>query len=67
MDALLEQGNRRVPIEFNSGETVTRDDFKGIDLWRKLVKNDEHPAALVDTGDKTFRRKNVIVYRWSSL
>lgn len=67
IDILLEQGNKLVPIEVKSGQTITRDYFKGIELWRKLVKNDEYPAALVYTGDKTFRRKNVTIYRWSFL
>jgi predicted AAA+ superfamily ATPase len=67
INILLEQGNKIVPIEVKSSQTITRDYFKGIELWRKLVKNDEYPAALVYTGGKTFRRKNVTIYRRSPL
>ena len=67
IDILLEKGDKLVPIEVKSGQTISRDYFKGIDLWRKLVKDAEHPAALVYAGDRAFRRKNVTVYRWSSL
>jgi predicted AAA+ superfamily ATPase len=67
IDILLEQGDELVPIEIKSGQTIARDYFKGIELWRKLEHDTEHPAALVYAGDKTFRRRNVTVYSWSCL
>jgi len=67
IDILMEINNELVPIEVKSGQTITGDYFKCIELWRKLADDAEHPAALVYTGDKTFRRKKVTVYRWSSL
>ncbi len=67
IDILLEHSHKLVPIEVRSGQTIARDYFKGIDLWRELVGDAEHPAASVYAGDRTFRRKNVTVYRWSSL
>ncbi len=67
IDILVEQGDDLVPIEIKSGQTISSDYFKSIDLWRKLAGDAEHPAALVYAGDKTLRRKKVTVYSWSSL
>lgn len=67
IDVVLDQGAELIPIEIKSGQTVTREFFKGIEYWRKLAEMPEAPAALVYAGDQSFRRSGVAVYSWSCL
>ena len=54
-------------VETKSAETVADDFFAGLDFWRKLVGDPAAPAALVYGGERSFRRRGVTVYGWSSL
>lgn len=68
IDVLVETGPESlVPVEAKSGETVTRDFFKGLDFWRNLVGDPEAPAALVYGGDRSHRRRGATVYGWRDL
>ncbi len=67
IDVLLERGRELVAVETKSAETVADDFFAGIDFWRKLVDDPAAPAALVYGGERSFRRRGVTVYGWSSL
>lgn len=68
IDVLVETGPESlVPVEAKSGETVTRDFFKGLDFWRELVGDPDAPAALVYGGDRNLLRRGVTVYGWRDL
>ena len=67
IDLLLERGQKLVPIEIKSGQTVASDFFTGLHYWRELVSDPQAPAALVDGGDRNFRRRGVTVYGWNTL
>ena len=67
IDILIDHGDEQVPVEIKSGQTVSRDFFKGLRYWRKLLGDPSAPAALVYGGDRSFRRGDVTVYRWSDL
>ncbi len=67
IDILIDHGDEQVPVEIKSGQTVSRDFFKGLRYWRKLLGDSSAPAALVYGGDRSFRRGDVTVYRWSDL
>ncbi|HEX9670986.1 MAG TPA: DUF4143 domain-containing protein [Thermoanaerobaculia bacterium] len=67
IDVLLEQGRELVAVETKSAETVAEDFFSGLDFWRQLVGDPAAPAALVYGGERSFRRRGVTVYGWSSL
>jgi uncharacterized protein len=67
IDVLLDHGQEQVPIEIKSGETVAGDFLGGLRFWRKLLGDPTAPAALVYGGDRSFRRENATVYRWSDL
>ena len=54
-------------VETKSAETVAEDFFSGLDFWRQLVGDPAAPAALVYGGERSFRRRGVTVYGWSSL
>ncbi len=67
IDLLLERGQKLVPIEIKSGQTVASDFFTGLHYWRELVSDPQAPAALVYGGDSNFRRRGVTVYGWNTL
>ena len=67
IDVVMESGRDLVPIEIKSGQTIAADFFSGIDFWRQLSGGSEGPAALVYGGERSLRRKSVVVYSWSSL
>jgi predicted AAA+ superfamily ATPase len=67
IDVLIEQRQELMPVEIKSGQTVASDFFSGIQFWRKLVDDEHAPAALVYSGDRSFLRQGVTIYRWSDL
>jgi predicted AAA+ superfamily ATPase len=67
IDLILDHGNQVVPIEIKSGETIHSDFFKGIDYWRKLVNQDNCPAALVYGGQTISQRNATSILPWNVL
>jgi len=39
VDCLIDQGMTLIPVEIKSGETVTRDFFKGLNYWYKISQS----------------------------
>ncbi len=64
VDLIIDRGNKLVPVEIKSGETVAEDYFKTLEYWRDLPGQSDVPAALVYAGDSSFIRKNTAVYSW---
>ena len=67
IDFLIADGEKLTPMEVKSGQTVASDFFAGLRFWRELAGDPAAPAALVYGGDRSFRREDVTVYRWSDL
>lgn len=67
IDVVMETARDLVPIEIKSAQTIASDFFSGIDYWRQLSGEPGGPAALVYGGDRSLRRKSVVVYSWSAL
>ena len=64
LDIVIDLGSRLIPIEIKSSQTVAKDFFKGLDYWKKLVKNPSVPSALIYAGKRSFHHKNTAVYSW---
>jgi uncharacterized protein len=64
IDLLVEEGETLVPIEIKSGQTFSRDFFKGLDFWRSLTDQAKAPAALVYGGDTSMMHRDTAVYGW---
>lgn len=64
VDLVLDRGTRLIPVEMKSGKTVSSDFFKGLELWRKLTKEDSAPAALIYGGGRSHRRRGFCIYGW---
>lgn len=67
IDFVIADGEKLTPMEVKSGQTVASDFFAGLRFWRELAGDPAAPAALVYGGDRSFRREDVTVYRWSDL
>ena len=67
IDILLDKGENQIPIEVKSGETVASDFLKGLHYWRKLVKDQTAPAALVYGGDRSMLRNGIPIHSWREL
>lgn len=64
VDIIIDRGDKQIPLEIKSGETVAKDFFKGIVYWRGLARDAEAHAAIIYGGQRTFRQKGVVVYSW---
>lgn len=58
IDLLIKQGDRLLPVEIKSGQTVTNDYFKGILFWNKI--SNSCGGYVVYGGDMTQVRSNEI-------
>ena len=58
IDLLIKQGDRLLPVEIKSGQTVTNDYFKGVLFWNKI--SNSHGGYVVYGGDMTQVRSNEI-------
>jgi predicted AAA+ superfamily ATPase len=67
VDVLIERGEKLVPIEIKSGQTLAGDSFDGLHYWLKLAGKNAGPAALVYGGKECYRRDGVTVYPWFAL
>jgi predicted AAA+ superfamily ATPase len=65
IDCIVEQGDRLLPLEIKSGQTVTQDYFKGLKYWSKISQTTEE-AYLVYGGSMDQKRKEVNVLGWRS-
>jgi len=59
VDAVLDFGTRRLPVEVKSGETVRSDAFRGLDHYLRL--SGDAGGVLVYGGRQTYRRRNHVV------
>ncbi len=52
VDVLIDHGIRLSPLEIKSGQTISRDSFKGLDFWKKLAGETTGQPWLVYGGDR---------------
>lgn len=62
VDLILDYLPAKVGIEVKVGQTVTRDQLKGLELWKKLDTN--HPTVLYHGGDRSFSFGSHAVVPW---
>ena len=66
IDCILEQGGRLLPLEIKSGQTITRDYFKGLKYWTKISQTPGKEAYLVYGGSMDQKRGEGNVLGWRS-
>ena len=64
IDALIDLGDRLVPVEVKSGETVPADAVRNLEWWTGLADNPTTGGLLVHGGTTRFRIKGFDVLPW---
>jgi predicted AAA+ superfamily ATPase len=62
VDALIDLGTRRIPVEIKAGQTLAGDVFRGLDYYLDLAGGGT--GVLVYAGDETYPRRNHLVRSW---
>ena len=65
VDLILDYLPSKTAIEIKAGQTVAKDHFKGLDLWRRL--DTSHRSILYYGGDQSFPFGDHSVVPWSTL
>jgi uncharacterized protein len=58
VDCLLEEGEKLIPIEIKSGESISRDFFKGLSNWGEMSKTPPSMQYLAYAGHLTQERSS---------
>jgi uncharacterized protein len=58
IDLIIENGQKLLPIEIKSGQTITNEFFKGINFWNKMTQTEG--GIVVYGGDMIQKRSNGI-------
>ena len=64
IDVVIDMGDRLLPIEIKSAQTVASDFFDELKYWKKLSGNINELASLIYGGDRHFKQAGVTVYPW---
>jgi len=67
IDLILNHGSKILPIEIKSGQTISREFFRGLEYWRKLTGQSDSPAVLIYGGDSPAVFKGIKVISWNML
>ena len=62
VDVIFDRGDKLIPVEMKSGQTVTTDSFKGLNWLKKLASEDD--SFLVYGGDNSYHRAGTSVISW---
>jgi len=65
MPTTVDQGDKLIPIEVKSGQTLSRDSYKGLSKWVRLAGDDAGQPVLVYGGDRGYDRTGITVMPWS--
>ena len=64
IDALIDLGERILPVEVKSGETVPADAIQGLHWWTSLPTNPNNGGLLIHGGNERFSLKGFDVLPW---
>ncbi len=67
VDLLLDAGDRLVPIEIKSGQTVTSDLFRGLRQWEHISGDAAAPKWVIYGGDARQARPEAEVLPWREI
>jgi predicted AAA+ superfamily ATPase len=64
IDLLIDLGDRIIPVEVKSGETVPSDAVNGLEWWTSIPSNPNRGGLLVHGGDQQFSLQGFDVLPW---
>ena len=65
VDLLIENGEKLLPIEIKSGQTVASSMFSGLNYWQKLSQCDD--GMLIYGGTDSYTRNEIKVRSWKEI
>jgi len=66
VDIIWDRSPQPVPVEIKSGQTISRDAFKGLDYFNKLAGGTDS-TYLIYGGDESYTRQSVRVTSWRDI
>lgn len=66
VDFILEEGEKLIPIEVKSGQTITNDYFSGIQYWESLSQQTGN-GKLIYAGKQNLQRNGIDVVGWQHI
>ncbi len=67
IDCLMEEGADLLPIEIQSGKTVTEDSLRNLRYWIPLAGRGRKPSFLITAGDQPQTRGPISILGWRDL
>lgn len=64
IDLIADYGEKLMPIEIKSGQTLNHDFFSGLEHWMALAGDRAHGPTLVYGGSETMQHKGIRVLSW---
>ncbi len=64
IDCLLDFGDRLVPVEIKSGETISSGFFEGLNYWNRIAEADPRQGFLIYAGTRREERSQARVLGW---
>jgi len=66
VDIIWDRSPQPIPVEIKSGQTISRDAFKGLDYFNKLAGGTDS-TYLIYGGDESYTRQSVRVTSWRDI
>ncbi|MHB8544205.1 MAG: ATP-binding protein [Leptospirales bacterium] len=67
VDVVIERGESLVPVEIKAGQTVSRDYFKGLDLWKEMAGALAPTSWVIYAGQSAQIRDGHNVIPWTDI
>ena len=67
IDLIIDKGDKLIPVEIKSGETINEHFFKGLKYWNAISKSNPEENILIYGGNDIQGRKNGKIYGWNSI
>ena len=67
IDLIMERGDKLLPLEIKSGQTITSDYFRSLEKWLAFAGPSAGAARIVYGGMETQNRTNAEVLPWQSI
>jgi uncharacterized protein len=67
IDLLVESGNDLYPVEIKSGQTISKDFFRGLDYFNDLSNQPERQSTLIYGGDKDQKWHDIRIKSWQNI
>lgn len=66
-DVIADAGQKLMPIEIKSGQTVNRDYFAGLEKWISMAGKQAVSPTLIYGGTNSYSHKDVRVLSWNKV